>query len=284
MVKDVLGLDIEVITLPELISKVKDTLIIKGILTIATVNPEFIMEAKSNYAFNLALVNSSLRIADGIGIIWAATFLTQPLKYGHQPKLMAISEAVLRALSVGLGVMTRTSIRHSVLPQQITGVDFCEAIFQLAQQNGASIFLLGERDGVAAKVAPLLEKKYPGIKIAGTFAGDGSEAGDGETRAAVQASGADIVLVAYGAPKQELWIQRNVDKIPAKVAMGVGGTFLFLSGEVKRAPAWVRSIGYEWLFRLLIQPWRWRRQLALPRFVLQVINYKVNQKSLERSP
>ena len=278
MIKDVLSFNIEVITVQELIVKVKEALIRREVLTIATVNPEFMMEASGNPGFSLALANSSLRIADGIGIIWAATFIDQPLRFAHRQKLMSASEAVFRGFWVGLGVVTSRRIRQSVLPQKITGVDLSEALFQFAQQHGASIFLLGEREGIAAKVARIVEKKYPDIKIAGTFSGDGSEKGDAQTLNAVGASGADILLVAYGAPKQELWIQRNKDKIPAKVAMGVGGTFLFLSGDVKRAPAWVRRMGCEWLFRLLTQPWRWRRQLALPRFVVQVIKYKINQQ------
>jgi len=87
----------------------------------------------------------------------------------------------------------------------------------------------------------------------------------------VNASGADILFVAYGAPRQDVWIARNRDRLQVRVALGVGGSLDFAAGVVPRAPRWMRRLALEWLFRLLIQPWRWRRMLRLPRFVWAVL-------------
>lgn len=85
----------------------------------------------------------------------------------------------------------------------------------------------------------------------------------------------DILFVAFGSPKQEIWIYENLDKLPVKVAIGVGGAFDFLSGKIKRAPFWIRKAGLEWLFRLINQPWRIKRQLALIKFVILILKEKL---------
>jgi N-acetylglucosaminyldiphosphoundecaprenol N-acetyl-beta-D-mannosaminyltransferase len=88
----------------------------------------------------------------------------------------------------------------------------------------------------------------------------------------------DILFVALGAPKQEFWINKNLDKIPVKVAIGVGGAFDYISGKTPRAPTFIRSVGLEWLFRLVVQPWRIKRQLALIEFIRLVVKEKLSQK------
>ncbi len=118
--------------------------------------------------------------------------------------------------------------------------------------------VFGWRSGVAERTVERLKKRYPWINVA--FAGsEWSEKGFVNKRERV----IDILFVAYGIPKQEEWIYENLSKLPVKAAMGVGGAFDFLSGAVPRAPFLVRFLGFEWLFRLIVQPWRFRRQLAL---------------------
>ena len=107
--------------------------------------------------------------------------------------------------------------------------------------------------------------------MVGCFAGDASPDGDAQTRSVVAAARPDILLVAYGAPRQELWIDRVARPLGVPVAIGVGGAFDFLAGRVPRAPGWMRAAGLEWLFRLIRQPWRARRMLALPAFALAVL-------------
>ena len=92
---------------------------------------------------------------------------------------------------------------------------------------------------------------------------------------ALKSKKVDILFVAFGSPKQEIWIADNLNKIPAKVVVGVGGSFDFISGKVPRAPKFVRNLGLEWLFRLIIQPWRIKRQLSLLEFIYLVIREKL---------
>lgn len=130
----------------------------------------------------------------------------------------------------------------------IPGVDFMEALVKMATVGGFTVGFLGGGPGVAELCAERLKKKYPKLKV-----------GFGKT---------DILFVAFGHPKQEKWIYQNLPKIPVKLAMGVGGAFDYLSGKVPRAPIWIRNLRLEWLFRLILQPWRIKRQIALIKYLL----------------
>ena len=126
----------------------------------------------------------------------------------------------------------------------------------------------------------------PRLQIVGTYAGLADEANDAATRAAVAAAGrVDILLVAYGGSRQERWMVRNLPTLDVGVALGIGGTLDFLSGRVRRAPLWIRRARLEWLFRLAIQPWRWRRQLHAARFfpLIALHTPRERQRTAERS-
>lgn len=162
------------------------------------------------------------------------------------------------AIPDGRGLKLSGKVKNTVY-----GTDFMEKLVSLAAEKGFTTGFLGGRDEVAKKTAECLKKKYPGLKVA--FAESGGEVDeDGEL---VAAAPTDLLFVAFGHIKQEKWIVSNLDKIPVKVAMGVGGAFDYLSGTVPRAPEWIRNLGFEWLFRLLIQPWRIKRQLALFKYL-----------------
>lgn len=141
------------------------------------------------------------------------------------------------------------------------GIDLMESLVKIASEKGYTIGLLGGRGGVAEKTADCLKKKYPKLKVSFT-SGEPGKIPD-----------TDLLFVAFGHPKQEYWIVDNLGNIPVKVAMGVGGAFDFLSGKVPRAPKWLRGLGLEWLFRLIIQPWRIKRQLALLKFLMLIWIY-----------
>jgi N-acetylglucosaminyldiphosphoundecaprenol N-acetyl-beta-D-mannosaminyltransferase len=111
----------------------------------------------------------------------------------------------------------------------------------------------------------------PQIQIVGTYAGSPAPDEEAAIVQRVNASGADILLVAYGAPQQDKWIARNLPRLQVKMAMGVGGALDFIAGVIPRAPAWMQKYGIEWLYRLYRQPWRIRRMLRLPYFVLLVL-------------
>lgn len=202
---------------------------------ICTVNPEFVMVAQQDINFYNILNRADLCVADGQGLLWAAQHLGSPL------------------------------------PERITGSDGVPLIARWAAEAGWSLFLLGAAEGVAARAAAILQEAHPGLRIAGTYAGSPAPQDEDDIVARINASGADILFVAYGAPAQDKWIARNLPRLRIRVAAGVGGAFDFIVGVQKRAPlAWQR-LGLEWLYRLIQQPWRWKRMTRLPRFVLAVL-------------
>ena len=204
---------------------------------ICTASPEFVMIAQTDRGFMRVLHEADLCVPDGVGLLFAARYLGKRL------------------------------------PERVTGSDGVPLIAQRAAREGWRLFLLGAGPGIADKAAQRLQEQFPGLDIAGTFAGSpaADEADAIITR--INASRADVLLVAYGAPKQDLWIAEHLTKLPSvRVAMGVGGTFDFLAGTAKRAPQWMRSLGLEWLWRLLLEPWRakriWTAVVVFPFLVL----------------
>jgi len=205
---------------------------------VCTASPEFVMIAQDDAAFRRVLRRADLCVADGVGLLLAARFLGNPL------------------------------------PQRVTGSDGLPLIAARAAQTGWKLFLLGAAPGVAEQAAANLMRRYPGLRIAGTYAGSPDPSEDEALVARINASGADILFVAYGAPRQDLWIARNASRLTVRVAIGVGGALDFAAGRVPRAPRWMQRLGLEWLFRLVREPWRWRRMLRLPRFVWAVLRHR----------
>lgn len=179
------------------------------------------------------------------------------------PSFQGILNTADLALCDGVGLLIAGYILNKPFKDRITGVDFMEKLCKRLARKPVSIGLLGARPRVAEKVAKCLREKYPEIKIVFTA----SEWDEKQ----FPKRGVDLLFVAFGFPKQEEWIAQNLPKLPITVAMGVGGAFDYLSGEVARAPFLMRSVGLEWLFRLSKQPWRLKRQLALPHFVWTVL-------------
>lgn len=205
------------------------------------------------------------------------------------------------ALPDGIGVLMAAKVLGKQIRARITGIDLMEILCKQLSKEAATVGFLGGRGQVAERVAERLAKKYPGIKVG--FAGpewpksvlsrgparnflptsaQSSEAGFSDLPARVSPSTSvtpaklDILFVAFGFPKQEEWIAENLPKIPVKVAMSVGGSFDMISGRTSRAPEKVQSLGLEWLYRLIQEPWRWRRQLALLRFMQLVLKEKIS--------
>ena len=227
----VLGVRIDKVTLQEAVDICKKLIKSNTGHYVVTPNPEIIVAAHKNSQFKEILNGSDLSIPDGVGIVW---------------------------LSKIFGNST---------PERVSGIDLLESLVQVAAENGLGIFLLGGREGVAEKASKVLKNRYPNLKIVGTFAGDGERSGDREVLKKIGQDHIDILAVAYGPGKQERWIKRNLEKINVKLAISVGGSLDFISGEKRRSPKWVQNIGLEWLFRLVNEPSRWKRQLALPVFV-----------------
>lgn len=155
----------------------------------------------------------------------------------------------------GIGLKLSGKVKNT-----FAGVDFMEELVSLAAEKGFTTGFLGGKDGVAKKCVECLLQKYPKLKT--SFVGADTEA---------KIPPVDLLFVALGHIKQEKWIANNLDKIPVHIAMGVGGAFDYLSGSVSRAPKLIRRLGLEWLFRLIIQPWRIKRQLALVKYLWLLI-------------
>ncbi len=202
---------------------------------VVTVNPEFVMAAQRNKDFRIAINSAALVLADGIGVVWATRYLGRST------------------------------------PERVTGSDMLPQLARLCAASGYRLYLLGATAGVAEAAGARLQELAPGLEIAGTYAGSPAPEEEDEIIERIRMAQADILCVAYGAPAQDLWIWRNLARLPVAVAMGVGGAYDFLSGRQRRAPALMRRMGLEWLYRLYREPWRWRRMLALPRFAIEVV-------------
>lgn len=216
---------------------------------IVTVNPEIIMEARANPALCDVIHHADISLPDGFGVILAGRYLGQPINH------------------------------------RFTGVQLMLDLAQSAAKSGRSIYLLGGLRGVAQTAAAELRKKYPDLKIAGAeteLRWWGWRLDDRTLRQKINRAKPDYLFVAFGAPKQELWIARNLPRLPnVKIAVGVGGTFDMLARRHLRAVKPIRQLGLEWLWRLMIQPWRWSRIVtATIRFPLEVYR----EKRTERRP
>ncbi len=240
MRKQVLGVKIDDVSLDEATKIVEGWLAEPAPLRrrgkkhyIVTPNPEFIVTAQSDPEFMKILNSADLSIPDG------------------------------RGLKIGTDIVCNTP-----------GIDLMESLVKIAAEKGYTVGFLGGRNLVAEETAECLSKKYKNLKV--IFADSGDEI-DKDRRNKKSHNtkyiipNTDLLFVAFGAPKQEKWISANLDKIPVKVAMGVGGAFDYISGRVPRAPKWIQDLSLEWLFRLIVQPWRIKRQLSLLKYLWLVM-------------
>jgi N-acetylglucosaminyldiphosphoundecaprenol N-acetyl-beta-D-mannosaminyltransferase len=214
---------------------------------IVTVNPEFIMTAQQDTAFREVINRAALALPDGVGVYWASRRLGQPV------------------------------------PERVPGVDLVLHLAQRSAVMGYRLYLLGAVPGVAQRTAAILAQRYPGVAIVGTYPGSPRLDENAAIVARIRAERPDVLLVAFGAPAQDHWIARNLELLDVPVCIGVGGSFDYIAGVHPLAPPWVRRLGVEWLYRLITQPWRWRRMLALPRFVWRVLR-QPGVPAAERSP
>lgn len=219
---------------------------------IVTVNMDFLRLARTNTAFRAALNTADLAVPDGVPVLWAARLLGHPLA------------------------------------ERITGVDLVDMGARLAAERGYSIFLLGAAPGVADAAAAELSRRYPGLRVAGVFSppfGELSAEANARMVAMVRDARPDMLFVAFGAPRQDIWIARHRQELGVPVMVGVGGTFNFLAGRIPRAPVWMQRHGLEWLYRLKQEPRRlWKRYLLgdLPLFVAFVLGRCIPAPLLRR--
>jgi N-acetylglucosaminyldiphosphoundecaprenol N-acetyl-beta-D-mannosaminyltransferase len=157
------------------------------------------------------------------------------------------------------------------LDERVTGSDGIYRICERAAAKGWRVYFLGAATGVAEKTAQQLQQLYPALQVAGSESGSPSDQAWQPIAARLESARPDILFVAFGHPKQDYWIAQHRQQLPATVAIGVGGAFDFVAGIQQRAPQLWQRMGLEWLYRLVSQPWRWRRMLKLPKFAVMVL-------------
>lgn len=230
---DVLGVAFDPLDLASAVREIARRLESGRRTFVITANPEFVMLARHQPDIAALAARADLVLPDGTGAVMAARFLGRPL------------------------------------PGRAPGRLLVDALVPVLAERGHSVFLLGAADGIAERAAERLRRREPRLRIAGTSAGSHDD--DDRIRAAIAHAAPDVVLVAFGMPRQERWIARNLDHLPSvRLAIGVGGVFDQLAGRSRLPPAIVHRAGLEWLWRLMREPSRWRRQRALPAFALRV--------------
>ncbi|MCD4837994.1 MULTISPECIES: WecB/TagA/CpsF family glycosyltransferase [Neobacillus] len=200
---------------------------------IVAINPEKIMKAQKDEELKKLLNSADYQIPDGIGVI-----LASKLKGGK-------------------------------IKNRVTGIDMMLKLCQVAAAKGKRIFMYGGKPGVAEAAKKELEKQFPGIQIVGTL--HGYEKDESVILETINRHQPEILFVALGSPTQEYWIVNHMKKVTPYVFQGVGGSFDVISGNLKRAPEFFQSLGLEWFYRLVKEPWRWKRQLILPMFLVKTL-------------
>jgi N-acetylglucosaminyldiphosphoundecaprenol N-acetyl-beta-D-mannosaminyltransferase len=213
---------------------------------IISINPENLVTATKNKEFKDVVVSSQIHIADGVGIIAAARFL------------------------------------YNLSLPRCTGVDLMKDLCEMAYKDSLSVVLIGGRPNLAKELAKCQNQIHASTNFYGLEGYKDklhpTELEEKQIDSIVAVRKPSLVFVAFGSPYQEIWIDRHKDLFSRSVCMGVGGSFDFLTGTIKRAPAFIQNSGLEWLYRLFKQPWRWRRQLSLIEFAWKILKEKVLNK------
>lgn len=232
---NILGVNVDKVTIPEAADKIYDMLSESRPHWIFTPNSEIIMQAYKNKTFCDILNKADMLTADGIGVVYASKILDNPIS------------------------------------ERAAGYDIACQVIEKIAHSGHRLYLFGGKEGVAETAKRKLEEKYPFIQIVGTHNGYFKPEQESEIVAEINSANPDIVFVCLGAPAQENWIARNSEKMNAKVFMGIGGSLDVIAGVAERAPEFWCNHGLEWFYRLMKQPSRFMRMMALPKFAITVL-------------
>lgn len=237
---NILGVPFDHTTMKDMLIQLRHNLQLKKKTFIVTANPEIVMYAVEDEHYRNTIAQANHIIADGAGIILASKLVKKPL------------------------------------PERVAGFDLMVELLQLANKEQLRVFFLGSREEVIERTVANVQKSYPNLQIAGYHHGFFKE-NDETVTEMVKNSNPDMVFVALGFPKQEYWIQNNYHHFEKGIFMGVGGSFDIIAGTAKRAPDFWIKLNLEWLYRFMNQPTRWRRMLALPKFVIRVLKTRKRQ-------
>lgn len=231
---NVLGIGVDTFDMAGATNYLLDALSKDGMTKVYTPNSEILLHAYKNEDYKDVLNRAELVTADGIGVVYASKILGLPL------------------------------------PERVSGFDLANELLRAAAPLNKSVYLFGSKPGVAEAAAEKIISLYPGIEIAGVADGYFDAEKEAKIIDDINEKSPDILFVCLGFPKQEFWIDSH-SNLNAKIAMGLGGSLDVFAGTVKRAPNFFQKLGIEWLYRLIKQPSRFVRMLALPKFGFTVL-------------
>ena len=230
---DVMGVRFDNVTMTEALDKAAEMLQSEGADYVVTPNSEIVYEAMASKELEDLLNSASLVLPDGAGVVLGAKILGTPLK------------------------------------EKVAGVEFADGVLGLLAETGGSVYLLGSKPGVAELAAEKMLQKHPGLTVAGMA--DGYFKDEAAVVAKINEVKPDVLFVCLGAPKQERFMVNHRAELQVKLMAGLGGSLDSFAGTVKRAPRWMIKLSLEWFYRLLKEPWRFKRMLRLPKFLWAVV-------------
>ncbi|MEI7690291.1 MAG: WecB/TagA/CpsF family glycosyltransferase [bacterium] len=275
----IFGTEVNDFTQESLTQELKDCFAGQKRRLFAKVNTEFLLRARQNSDFTATLNSFDYKIADGIGVLWAAKFLSIPTV---KTKTLRVLQILWQWIYTSLSLLFYPKYVRNPIPERIPGVDCLYLMLEAAINTDSSVYLFGAEKEVLATARCNLEDKYPKLRIVGSH--DGYDYTDKEIIDDINRLGVGLLIVALGSPKQEYWIRDNISKLTSvRVAVGEGGSFDFVAGTFRRAPKWMQRIGLEWLWRLFMNKSKTqtgsrmkRIWQAVPVFMYAVVKSKIN--------
>lgn len=243
--------------------------------SIVTPYSEFLHASIQQPKVRSMLNHADISIPDGVGMLWAETFLQLPLTKSKS-KFLRMVHATWQMVSSGAQILLNPQSIYKTIPEKIVGADFFWDLVKLAEHRGDTIFLLGGYGKTTSTVAKILKNKYPKLAIAGLS--NANYPGTPELLEDIKRTQSKYLFVAWGPIRQEQWILDNLKHLPdVKLAIGLGATFDYVAGTKKAPPKFIRQLGLEWLFRLVTQPYRYKRIYnATVGLIILLIQYKVS--------
>ena len=243
---NILGIPINPLTMAETIKYLTKRLETGTITNVVTANAEIIMLGQNDPSYKKLLQEADCVLPDGAGTVWG----------GRQ---------------LGFKV-----------PERVAGFDLFLELLKTSGEKGFKVYFFGSAPGIAEIARKKTMEKFPGLSVVGCRNGFFSPADDPQIIQDINASGAEILFVALGAPKQEFWLATHSKELSPIVRMGLGGSFDVIAGKMQRAPKWMQNASLEWLFRLYKQPSRLTRMAVLPEFVIKILQAKYSGSPIDK--
>jgi exopolysaccharide biosynthesis WecB/TagA/CpsF family protein len=274
----IFGIDVCLINKKEFAEAINASLGSNNQCSVGKINTEFLNRALKDNKFVNTLEGFNINIADGKGVLWVARYLTLPISSN---KFIRPIQAVRQMIYSGASLVFYPRFCTYPIPENIPGVDAMYFMLEAAIEADVSVYFFGAEKRILETAVEEIQNKYPKLQIAGYH--DGYNFSDKDIIGDINKSGAKLLIVALGSPKQEYWIQDNFDKLTSvKVAVGEGGSLDFVAGAFRRAPRWMQKAGLEWFWRLFMNRSksqtgsRFKRVWnAVPVFIYQVVKYKI---------